>query len=96
MLLRLQFLEREFLSGFERGQFVLEFFVLFVFALFGFFVDAEEAVELEHRSGHAEPENLVAIFRVDVDGGLVEDCWINLRGHEALPDQFVDFELVFF
>jgi hypothetical protein len=96
MLLRLQFLEREFLSGFERGQFVLQFLVFFVFAFFGFFVDAEEAVELQHRSGHAEPENFAAIFRVDVDRGLVEDCGVDLRGDETLPDQFVDLELVFF
>ena len=46
MLLRLQRLERELLSGFERRQFVLQFFVFFVLAFFGFFVNFQEAVEL--------------------------------------------------
>ena len=96
MLLGLQFLERELLSGFERGQLVLQFLVFFVLAFFRFFVDSEEAVELEHRSGHAEPENVGAVLGVDVDRGLVEDRGIDLRGHEALPDQLVDLELIFF
>ena len=44
------------------GQFVLQFLVFLVFAVFGLFVDSEEAVELEHRSGDAEPENFAAVF----------------------------------
>ena len=39
VLLGLQFLERKFLSSFERGQLVLQFFVFFVFTFFRFFVD---------------------------------------------------------
>jgi hypothetical protein len=96
MLLGLQFLERELLSGFERGQLVLQFLVLFVLAFFRFFIDSEEAVELEHRSGYAEPENLAAILGVDVDSGLIKDCGVDLRGDEPLPDQLVDLELIFF
>ncbi len=96
MLLRLQFLEREFLSGFERGQFVFQFLVFFVLAFFRLFVDSEEAVELEHRSGNAEPENFVTVFRVDVDCGLIEYRRVNLRSDEALPDQLVDLEFIFF
>ena len=49
-------LQREFLPGLERRQLVLEFFFFLVLAVFGFFVDFEEAVELEHGAGHAEPE----------------------------------------
>ena len=96
MLLRLQFLERKFLSGFERWQFVFQFFVFLVLAFLRLFINAQESVELKHRPGYAEPENFVAIFRVDVDRSLVKDCRIDLRSHKTLPDQLVDLELIFF
>ena len=48
MLLGLEFLEREFISRFQRRQLVFQFFVFFVFAFLRFFVDAQEAVELHH------------------------------------------------
>ena len=95
MLLRLQFFQRQLLAGFKRRQFVLEFFVFFVLAVLRFFVDLEEAVELHHRSGHAEPVDVVAGFGVDVDGGLVEDRGRHLRGDKALPDELVNLEFVF-
>ena len=47
MLLRLQFAQRELLSGFERWQFVLQFLVFLVLAFFRFFVKFEEAVKLQ-------------------------------------------------
>ena len=96
VLLRLQFLERELLSGFERGQLVLQFLVLFVFAFLRLLVNSQEAVELDDRSGHAEPENFIAVLGVDVHRGLIEDRRIDLRSDEALPDQLVNLELIFF
>ena len=77
-------------------QLVFQFLVFFVFAFFGFFVDLQEAVEFQDRSGHAEPESFAATLRIDVDGRLIEDRGIDLRRDKALPDQFVNFELVFF
>ena len=49
-----------FWPGFERRQLVLQLLVFFVLAFLGFFVDLQEAVELQHRSGHAEPEAVAA------------------------------------
>ncbi len=73
MLLRLQLLERELLSCFQRRQFVLQLFVFFVLAFLRLFVDSQEAVELQHRSSHAEPEtSRVLSLRIDVHGRLVE------------------------
>ena len=95
MLLRLQFAQSERLSGFERGQFVLQFLVFLVFAFFRLFVNSEETVKFQHRSSYAEPEHLISALGVDIDGGLVEDGWIDLRSHEALPDQLVNLELIF-
>ncbi len=93
MLLGLQLVELEGLAFIERGQFVGERFVVFVFFIFRFFVDFEEAVELQHRSGYAEV--VVAVgFGDDVDGRLVEDCRRHLRGDEALPDELVEFVLL--
>jgi hypothetical protein len=60
MLLREQRLQRQLLPGFERREFVLQFLVFFVLAVFGFLVDLEEAVELHDRSGDAEPEHIAA------------------------------------
>ena len=95
VLLGLQFLERKFLPGFERRQLVLEFLVFFVLSLFGLFIDSQESVELEYRSGHTEPEHLVAILGVDVDRRLIKHRRIDLRSDETLPDQLVDLELIF-
>ena len=58
MLFRLQGLEGEFLPRFERWQLVLQFFVFFVFSFLRFFVNLQEAVELQHRTGHTEPEDV--------------------------------------
>ena len=96
VLLRLQFLERQFLAGFERRQFVLQFLVFLVLAFLGFLVHFEEAVELHDGPGHAEPESVGAGLGVDIHRGLVEDSGRDLRSHETLPDQLVDLVLVFF
>ena len=95
-MLRLQFFERELLSGFERWQLMFEFFVFFVLAFLGFFIDSEKTIELQDRTGDAEPEDVGAALCIDVDRGLIEDRWINLRCNKALPDQLVDLELIFF
>src|SRR5579864_57980 len=96
VLLGLEFAQGQFLAGLERRELVLEFLVFFVLAFLGLFVDFQEAVELEDGSGYAEPIGVVALLGIDVDGGLIEDCGIDLRGDETLPDQFVDLELIFF
>ncbi len=85
-----------FWPGFERRQLVLQLLVFLVLAFLGLFVNFQEAVELHDRSGHAEPVAVVALLGVDVDRGLVEDGRLDLRRDEALPDQLVDLELVFF
>ncbi len=61
----------------------------------GLFVDLEEAVELQHRSGDSEPENFGAGPGINVDRSLVEDGRVHLRSDEALPDQLVNLEFVF-
>ena len=95
MLLRQQRLQRQLLPRFERRELVLQLLVFFVLAVLGLFINFQEAVELHHRSGNAEPENVAAGFRVDVDRGLVEHSRIHLRGDKALPDQLVNLEFVF-
>ena len=68
----------------------------------GFFVNLEEAFELQDRSGDAE---VVAggvgyaalpaeADGIDIHGGLVEDGGGHLAGDEALPDEFVDLEFI--
>ena len=94
MLLRLQFFQGEFLPGFEWRQFVLELLVFLVLAFFGFFVHPQEAVELHHRSGYAEPEHVGSRFGIDVYCGLIENRGRDLRGDKALPDQLVNLELI--
>ncbi len=74
---------------------MLEFFVFFVLAFLGLFVNFEEAVELENRAGNAEPECVRTRFSIDVDGRLIEDRRHDLRRHKALPDQLVNFEFIF-
>jgi hypothetical protein len=96
MLLRLQFFERQLLSGFEWRQLVLQFLVFFVFAFLRFFVDSEETVKLKHGSGHAEPVRFAPAFGVDVNRGLIEHSGIDLRRNKPLPDQFVDLVFIFF
>ncbi len=73
---------------------MLQFLVFLVLAVFGFFIDLEEAVEFHDRSGYTEPEHVAARFGIDVNRRLVEHGRVHLRGDEALPDQFVDFEFV--
>src|SRR5207302_6509223 len=94
VLLRLQFAQSERLSGFERGQFVLQFLVFLVLAFLGLFVNSEETIEFQDRTGYAEPERFVAALRVDIYRRLVENRRIDLRSHEALPDQLVYLELI--
>ena len=93
MLLRLQLLERQTLTLFERRQLVLECLVLFVLAFLRFFINFQETFELEHRTGHAE---VVGAIRnaVDIDGCLIEHRRQHLRGDEALPDELVNLELI--
>ena len=95
MLLRIERTESQFLSGFERRQLVFQFLIFLVFAFFRFFVDFEEAVELQDRSRHAEPECFRTGLGININRGLIEDSRRDLRGHETLPDQFVNLELVF-
>ena len=94
MLLRLQLLERQTLTLFERRQLVLECLVLFVLAFLRFFINFQETFELEHRTGHAE---VVGAIRnaVDIDGCLIEHRRQHLRGDEALPDELVNLVLIF-
>ena len=61
----------------------------------GLFVDLKEAVEFQDRSGDSIRECLVAIYRIDVYGGLVEDGRVYLRSDEALPYELINFEFVF-
>ena len=96
MLFRLQAPQRELLTLLKRRQLVLERLVFFVATFFGFLVDLEEAVELQHRAGDAEEECVAVGLRIDVHRGLIEHRRIHLRGDEALPDQLVELELVFF
>ncbi len=96
MLLRLQLLQRKLLSSFQRRQLVLQFFVFFVLAFLRLLVNSQEAIELHHRSGHAEPKRFTFALRVDIDRRLVEDRRHNLRRHKALPDQLIDLEFIFF
>ena len=74
MLLREQRLQRQLLPGFERRELVLQFLVFFVLAVFGLFIDFEEAVELHHRSGDAEPEHVVSGLGVPASPPLA--CWV--------------------
>ena len=98
MLLRHQSLECEFLASFQRRKLVLQFLVFLVLAFFGFFIDSEEAIELQHRPGHAEPEDFVTILcsSINIHRSLIENGGHDLRSHKALPDQLIDLELIFF
>ncbi len=53
-------------------------------------VHAQVAVKFLHRAGRAEG----VIARGNVDRGLIENRREHLRGHETLPDQLVQFELI--
>ena len=75
---------------------MLQLLVVFVLPFFGLFVDFEETVELEHRSGHAEPECFLRGLGIDIHRGLVEHRGHDLRGHKTLPDQLVNLEFIFF
>ena len=83
VLLRFQLFQSKLLPGFKRRQLVLEFFVFFVLAFFGFFVHLEETIELEHGPGHTEPEVVGTRFCIDVDRGLIEDGGSDLRSYES-------------
>ena len=96
MLLRIQRLERQLLARFKRRQLVLQFLVLLILAFLRFFVNFEEAVELQYGSSHAEPERFCRRLCVNIDGGLIEDRRCDLGRNESLPDQLVDLELIFF
>ena len=93
---------RRRLALFERRQLVLERLVFLVLGVLGFFVDLEEAFELQHRSGDAEVVACGALrcqpqpwdAGVDIDRGLVEDGGGHLAGDEALPDELVNLELI--
>ena len=86
MLLGKQALQRQLLAFDQHRQLVLERLVLFVLGVLRFFVNFQEAFELQHRTGDAEAVRRVTGFCVDVDGRLVEDGGVHLRGDEALPD----------
>ena len=86
---------KHFAFGHSR-EFVLEIFVFVVFLIFAFFVDFQEAFELEHAASGAEYIRCLALaFRLHVDRGLIEQRRIHLRGDEAHPNQAVEFQLVF-
>ena len=55
-------------------------------------VELEEAVE-EHL-GRLDIELLLALVRVDLDGGVEDACVSHLRGHGALPDKVVKLLLL--
>src|ERR1039457_4966057 len=74
---------------------MFQFLVFLVLAVFGLFIDFEEAVELHYRSGDTEPVHVAARLGIDVDRGLIKHRGIHLRRDEALPDQFVNLEFVF-
>ncbi len=97
VLLGLQALQRQLLARDQQRQLVLERLVFFVLGVLGLLVDLEEAFELQDRTGHAEAVAGVARLRlgIDVDGRLVEDGRVHLRGDKALPDELVDLVLVF-
>ena len=77
------------------GEPVFGLLVFFVDLVLALFVDPEKAAKLEHRPGGAK-EVIAGVLaaRRDVDGGLVENRGRHLAGHEAVPDQAVEFEFV--
>ena len=93
MLLGLESVPLEGFALFDLGQpgggFTFAF--LFIVVVLGFFIDREETVELEHRTGHAQ----LVVTGSDVNAGLVENGGLHLRPDKALPDEIVEFELVF-
>ena len=71
----------------------LLFFERFALAGFAhFFVQTLVSVELDDAASRSEKEAI----EIEVDGGRVEDRRHHLRGHEALPDQFVQPILIVF
>ena len=94
MLLRLQLLHRQRLALLERRQLVRQRLIFFVFRVFRFFVNFQEAVKLQHRPSHAEGIGAITL-RFNIDGGLVENSRGHLRGNEPLPDELVNLIFVF-
>ena len=95
MLLRLQLLQRELLPRFQRRQLVLEFLVLFVLAFLRLLVKLlQEAVE---RAPIVTRNQNVSLLPLASMSTVV---WSNTAGiicesHKTLPDQLVNFELIF-
>ena len=92
----LNFFEAQTLAFGNGGQLVLQILVFFVLLVFAFFVDLEEAVELQDAAGGAEQISASALSRrIDVDGGLIEHRRIHLRSDKAHPDQPIELQFVF-
>ena len=94
MLLRIQSLQAELLAFRKSRQLVLQRLIFFVLNVLRLLIDLQKAFELQHRTRHAEAVGVAAAFGVDIDRGLIEDGGIHLRGHEALPDQLINLELI--
>ncbi len=78
------------------GKLVLQLLVVFVLLVLAFFVDLQEAVELEHAAGGAEQViGLALAFGGDIDGGLIEHGRHHLRSDKAHPDQAIQLQLIF-
>ena len=78
------------------GKFVLEVFLVLVLLILAFQVDHSKTVELEHRARSAERvKRFVRSLGADLDGRLVEQRRVHLRGDEAFPDQRIDLQFVF-
>ena len=60
VLLGLQFSQRKLLACLERRQLVLQFFCFFVLTFVGLFINFEETVKFQNRTGDPEPVTLVS------------------------------------